>query len=99
MLAAKLCPTLCNPIDCSGPGSLSVVFFREEYWSGLPFPSPGDLPDPGIDQELPALHVDSLPSEPQVIVIAAICCTCVGGILLSAKCIPCQGITILSLDG
>ena len=39
-------------------------FFRQEYWSGLPFPSPGDLPDPGIKPKSPALQVDSLPSEP-----------------------------------
>ena len=40
--------TLCNPMDCSPPGSLSIGFFRQEYWSGLPFPSPEDLPDPEI---------------------------------------------------
>ena len=39
-------------------------FSRPEYWSGLPFPSPGDLPDPGIEPESPALQADSLPSEP-----------------------------------
>ena len=49
-----------------GPGGLqSMEFFRQEYWSGLPFPSPGDLPDPGIEPGSPALHADSLPSEPQ----------------------------------
>ena len=37
---------------------------RQEYWSGLPFPSPGDLPDAGIEPRSPALQVDSLPSEP-----------------------------------
>ena len=36
-------------------------FSRQEYWSGLPFPSPGDLPNPGIDPESPALQADSLP--------------------------------------
>ena len=41
-----------------------MKFFRQEYWSGLPFPSPGDLPDPGIEPESPALQADSLPSEP-----------------------------------
>ena len=40
--------TLCDPVDCSPPGSLSMGFSRQEYWSKLPFPSPGDLPDPGI---------------------------------------------------
>ena len=42
---------------------LSVGFSREEYWSGLPFPSPGDLPGPEIKLKSPALQVDSLPSE------------------------------------
>ena len=36
---------------------------RQEYWSGLPFPSPGDLPDPGIEPGSPALQADSLPTE------------------------------------
>ena len=40
-------------------------FFRHEYWSGLPFPSPEDLPDPGIEAGSPALEADALPSEPQ----------------------------------
>ena len=44
---------------------LSMGFFRQEYWSGFPCPSPGDLPDPGIEPWSPALHVDSLPAEPQ----------------------------------
>ena len=39
-------------------------FSRQEYWSGLPFPSPEDLPDPGIEPRSPALRVDALPSEP-----------------------------------
>ena len=42
----------------------SVKFSRQEYWSGLPFPSPGDLPDPGIEPRSPALQADALPSEP-----------------------------------
>ena len=49
-------------IACQAP--LSMVFSRQEYWSGLPFPSPGDLPDPGIEPWSPALRADSLPSEP-----------------------------------
>ena len=45
----KLCLTLCNPKDSiAHQGPPSMVFPRQEYWSGLPFPSPGDLPDPGI---------------------------------------------------
>ena len=39
-------------------------FSRQEYWSGMPFPSPGDLPDPGIEPKPPALRADALPSEP-----------------------------------
>ena len=42
----------------------SMEFSRQEYRSGLPFPSPGDLPDPGIKPGSPTLHADSLPSEP-----------------------------------
>ena len=42
---------------------LSVEFSRQEYWSGLSFPSPGDLPDPGIEPGSPALQADSLPTE------------------------------------
>ena len=43
---------------------LSMKFSRQEYWSGLPFPSPGDLPDPGIEPGSPALQANSLLSEP-----------------------------------
>ena len=42
-----------------------MEFSRQEYWSGLPFPSPGDLPDPGIEPGSPALQVDALTSEPR----------------------------------
>ena len=49
-------------IDHQAP--LSMEFSRQEYWSGLPFPSPGDLPDPGIKSGPPALQADYLPSEP-----------------------------------
>ena len=55
---AQLCLTLCNPMD------LSMEFSRPEYWSGQPFPSPVDLPNPGIKPRPPALQVDSLPAEP-----------------------------------
>ena len=52
-------------MDFSPPGSsLSMEFSRQEYWNGLPFPSPGDLPDPGIEPRSPTLQADSLPSEP-----------------------------------
>ena len=43
---------------------LSMGFSRQEYWSGLPFPSPGDLPNPGIEPGSPALEADALTSEP-----------------------------------
>ena len=43
----------------------STEFSRQEYWSGLPFPSPGDLPKPGIEPGSPALQTDALPSEHQ----------------------------------
>ena len=57
--------TLCDPMDCSPPGSsIHEIFSRQEYWSGLPFPSPGDLPDPGIKPRSPALQADTLLFEP-----------------------------------
>ena len=46
----------------------SMELFRQEYWSGLPFPSPGDPPDPGIESGSPTLEADALTSEPQGIV-------------------------------
>ena len=48
-------PTLCNPMDCSLPAPPSMGFSRQEYWSGLPFPSPRDLPNPGVEPGSPAL--------------------------------------------
>jgi len=53
-------------MDCSLPGSSVHGILREEYWSGLPFPSPGDLPNPGIEPWFSALQADSLPSEPSL---------------------------------
>ena len=49
-------------VACQAP--LSTEFSRQEDWSGLPFPSPGDLPDPGIEPGSPALQAYDLPSEP-----------------------------------
>ena len=63
VLVAQLRPTLCNPMDCSPPGSSVCGIARQEYWNGLPFPS-GDLPNPGIEPWSPALQAGSLPSEP-----------------------------------
>ena len=53
-----------TPWDVAQKAPLSKGFSRKEYWSGLPFPSPGDLPDPGMEPGSPALQTDSLPSEP-----------------------------------
>ena len=47
----------------------SMGFSRQRYWSGLPFPSPGDLPDPGIKPRSLTLQADALPSEPRVVII------------------------------
>ena len=49
-------------VACEAPPSMG--FSRQEYWSGLPFPSPGDFPDPGIEPRSPALQADTLPSKP-----------------------------------
>ena len=49
-VCAQSCPILCDPMDCSPhQGPLSMEFSRQEYWSGLPFPPPGGLPNPGIE--------------------------------------------------
>ena len=55
-------PTLCDPMDCSLQAPLSMGFSKQEYWSGLPFPSPGNLLNPGIEPRSPALQAYSLPS-------------------------------------
>ena len=56
------CLTLCDSMDCPAPPSME--FSRQEYWNGLPFPSPGDLPNLGIEPRSPTLQAGSLPSEP-----------------------------------
>ena len=61
---AQLCPTLCGPVNCSPPGSSVHGILQIRIWSGLPFPSPGDLPDSGIKPSSPALQADALTSEP-----------------------------------
>ena len=53
-----------TPWTVAHQAPLSMGFPRQEYWSGLPFPSPEDLPDPGIKLTSPALQADPLPSEP-----------------------------------
>ena len=71
---APLCPGIthacqvivsnsCSPVDCSSPGSSVMGFSRQEYWSRLPLPSPGDLSDTRIESESPTLQADSLPTE------------------------------------
>ena len=63
-LVTKLCPTLAIPwtVACQAP--LSMGFSRQEYWSGLPFPSPWDFLDLRTEPRSPAWQADSLPSEP-----------------------------------
>ena len=53
-----------TPWTVAYQASPSMGFSRQEYWSGLPFPSPGDLPHPGIEPGSPALEADTLTSEP-----------------------------------
>ena len=52
-----------TPWTAAHQAPLSLGFSRQGYWIGLPFPSPGDLPDPGIEPRSPALQADSLPTE------------------------------------
>ena len=59
-LVAKLCPAFTTPWIIVLQVPLSMGFPRQEYWSVLPFPSPGDLPDPGIKPTSSALQADSL---------------------------------------
>ena len=64
-LSAQSCPTLFNPMDYDLVGSSCPWgFSRQEYWSGLPCPPPGDFPNPGIESRSPTLQADSLLSEP-----------------------------------
>ena len=60
----SLSPTLCNPMDCSPQGSSVHVILQARIQSGLPLPSWGNIPHPGIKPRSSALQVDSLPSEP-----------------------------------
>ena len=57
---ARLCPALCDPMDLASQAPLFMEVSRQEYWTGLPFPIPGD-PDPGIE---PAFPVDFFTAEP-----------------------------------
>ena len=63
-LVAESCPTLCDTMDCSSPGSSVHGIFQARIWSELPFPSPGYLPNERIKPGSPSLWADSLLSEP-----------------------------------
>ena len=72
---------------------LSMEFSRQEHWSGLPFPSPRDLPDPGIEPQSPALQAHSLPTEPpgkrrsfDVLLKAVPAVECLGGLQVYRGC-------------
>ena len=54
-----------TPLTVAKQAPLAMGFSRQQYWNGLPFPSPGDIPNPSIEPGPPALQADSLPSEPQ----------------------------------
>ena len=60
----RSCLTLSDPMNCGPPDSSVMEFSRQEYWSGLPCPPSGDLPDPGIEPVSPVLQVESLPTGP-----------------------------------
>ena len=68
---AQSCPTFFDPMNCVACQALSMEFSRQEYWTGLPFPSPGDLPDPGIEPTSASLAGEfftaELPGRPQLI--------------------------------
>jgi len=64
MLVTQSCLTLCNLMVGTHQAPPSMGRSRQEYWSGLPFPSPGDLPNPGIEHGSPSLQADASPSEP-----------------------------------
>ena len=62
-LVAKSCLTLATPWTAACQAPLSMGFSRQEYWSGLPFPTPGDIPNPVVEPRFPPLQADSLPSK------------------------------------
>ena len=61
---AQSCPTLCDPMDCSPPGSSVHGILQTRILEWVAFSSPGDLPNPGIEPRSPALQTDALSSEP-----------------------------------
>ena len=69
VLMAKSCLTLCDPMDCSPPGSFVHGILQAGILEWVAIPSPGDLPYPGLEPRSPALQADSLPSgTPDVII-------------------------------
>ena len=64
VLVVQSCLTLCNLWTVARQAPLSMGFPRQEYWSGLPLLSPGNLPDPWIETGSPTLQANSLPPEP-----------------------------------
>ena len=74
-LVTQSCLLFCDPVDCSLQASLSIGLSRQEYWNGLPFPSPGHLPDPGINPRSPSLaggfFTIDLPGKPILQCLAA----------------------------
>ena len=64
MLVTQFVQVFVTPWTVAHQALLFMEFSRQEYWSELTFPFPGDLPDPGIEPRSPALQADSLPSEP-----------------------------------
>ena len=72
-LVAQSCLNLCHRMNCSPQAPLSMEFSKQEYWSGLPFHSPGDLPNSGIEPKFPAWQLNSLPlshrGEPKQIIL------------------------------
>ena len=59
----RLYPTLCDPVDVARQVPLSMGFLRQEYWNALPFPMPGDFPNPEIKPSSPALAGEFLTTE------------------------------------
>ena len=64
VFVTQACPTLCDPLGCSLPGSSDYGILQARYWSGWPFPSPGDLPNPGVKSAFPALAGRLFTTEP-----------------------------------
>ena len=71
------CIQLCDPMDCSPPGSSVPGISQARKLEWVAIPSPGDLPGPGIEPGSPALQADSLPSEPPGIYVCVCVCVCV----------------------